>query len=130
MMMIWKVFLLIIDMGKSERNKGANAEREIAKIFNENGFHARRGQVFNKEPDVIVFDLPWLHIEVKRHEKITMPAWMKQSEEACKDGQHPCVIFRQSRRNWWIAFPLDVALNLLKHERRDTTLFDEKDVNF
>lgn len=117
-------------MGRSQRDKGASAEREIAKIFNENGFRARRGQVFNHEPDVIVFDLPWLHIEVKRHEKIAMPAWIKQSTESCKDNESPCVIFRQNRQKWWFAIPLEVALKLLKHEKRESTLFDDIDTDF
>ena len=113
-------------MGKAQRDKGASAEREVTKLFIGQGFQARRGNVFYKEPDVIVHDLPWLHIEVKRHEKIAMPAWIRQSEEACKDGQKPCVIFRQNRKEWWCAFPLEVALELLKSKQinLDTDFFD------
>ena len=113
------------DMSKSQRDKGAAAEREIANIFKDHGFNARRGQCFNHEPDVIVFELPWLHIEVKRHEKIQMPAWIKQSSEACKEGESPCVIFRQSRKDWWVAMPFTIVLELLKSKKSGTTLFDE-----
>lgn len=104
-------------MGLSQRTKGANAEREVAHIFLSHGHEARRGQVFNGEPDVIV-DLP-IHVEVKRQEKLSLPAWIRQSEAAAKEGETPVVIFRQNRGKWYITMELEEFLS--KWEVRKTT---------
>lgn len=95
-------------MGKSQRNKGAAAEREVAHIFIDYGYEARRGQCFDHEPDVLV-NLP-IHVEVKRQEKLALPAWIRQSEEAAKDGETPTVIFRQNRGKWYIVMELEEFL--------------------
>lgn len=102
-------------MGKMQRGKGANAEREVAKILQDYGYDARRGQVFNHEPD-IVSNLP-LHIEVKRQETIKIPEWYRQSEEASeKENKPPCVIFRKSREDWFICLKLK---DFLEFKRKD-----------
>lgn len=105
-------------MSSSQRNKGANAEREVVKIFKDHGFNARRGMVFYHEPDMVVDDIPDIHFEIKRQEKIAMPAWIRQSTEACKEGESPCVIFRQNRQDWWIALPLNKWLEDKKDDRK------------
>lgn len=97
-------------MGKTEYNKGANAEREVANILQSFGYPARRGQVFNGEPDIVCPGIK-LHFEVKRHEKIAMPAWIRQAKEAAKKrGLTPAIVFKQSRQEWFIALPLTTYL--------------------
>lgn len=88
-------------MGKSQRDKGAGGEREVAQIIRAfGGFMARRGQVFNGEPDIVCPELP-IHFEVKRCEKIELHAWWKQACEACGD-KYPAVVYRQSYHPWTI----------------------------
>lgn len=87
-------------MGKSQRDKGARGEREVVEMLKEAGFFARRGQVFNGEPDIICPDIPF-HLEVKRHETLEIPKWFKQSERDCGD-LYPAVVYRQSRQPWLI----------------------------
>lgn len=87
-------------MGRSQRDKGANAEREVAKILESFGFPARRGQVFNGEPDIVCPTLP-IHFEVKRHETLEIPAWFQQSQTQCR-GNVPAVVYRQSYKPWMI----------------------------
>ena len=97
-------------MSKAQRNKGANAEREVSGILNSYGIEARRGQVFNHQPDVIT-DLP-IHIEVKRQETTKIHEWMKQSKEQCR-GKFPAVVHRRSREKWLITMEFEDFLKLI-----------------
>ncbi len=99
-------------MGKSQREKGADAEREVAKILNDYGFMARRGQVFNGEPDIVAPQLPY-HFEVKRQETLKITEWWKQSESA-SHGKIPTVVFRRNREQWKIMLSLTDFLEILK----------------
>ena len=54
--------------GRASRNKGAEGERNVAKKLQNMGHaDARRGQVFNHQPDII--GVRGVLIEVKNHEK-------------------------------------------------------------
>ncbi len=97
-------------MSKSQRTKGANAERECAKILRDHGINARRGQVFNHEEDIVT-DLP-LHIECKRQEVTKIHEWMKQSTEQCR-GKIPTVVHRRSREDWLITMKFEDFLDLI-----------------
>lgn len=99
-------------MSRSQRDKGANAEREVAKILNEYGFIARRGQVFNGEPDIVAPQLPF-HFEVKRQETLKINEWWKQSESA-SHNKIPTVVFRQNNQSWKIMLSLADFLELVK----------------
>lgn len=87
-------------MGMMQRRKGATGEREIVKLLNDYGFWARRGQVFNGEPDIICPALP-VHFEVKRHEELCLPQWFRQAAKDCGEN-YPAVVYRQSRKPWTI----------------------------
>lgn len=104
-------------MSKMQRDKGANAEREIVHILEEHGFPARRGQVFNGEPDVICPSLPF-HLEIKRQETYKISDWWKQSESAAGDSEIPTVIFRKSREPWKIMLSLTDFLEILKEANK------------
>ena len=107
-------------MGKAQRDKGARAEREVAKILTEQGFPARRGMVFIKEPDIICDSLP-LHFECKFQEKTKIHEWMKQSTEQNR-GLIPTVVHRRSREDWLITMRFEDFLNFitcLNAERND-----------
>ena len=101
----------MIIIGKSQRDKGANAEREVANIIKQYGFVARRGLVFIHEND-IVSDLP-IHVEVKRQETTKIHEWFKQAESACGDLP-PTVVHRRSREPWFITMKFEDFLQLLK----------------
>ena len=111
-------------MGRSQREKGANAERECAKILNAHGINARRGQVFNHEEDIVT-DLP-LHLEIKRQETTKIHEWMKQSTEQCR-GKIPTVVHRRSREDWLITMRFEDFLNIINcgnAERNETNEMD------
>lgn len=100
--------------GKSSRNKGANYERTIAKIFKEKlgvelkrtpqsgGFakDSSKGDEFRGDivsvDDTIDFKL---HIECKDQATWSLPAWLRQSEEDCPQGKIPVVVFHRRQKN-------------------------------
>lgn len=107
-------------MSKSQRDKGAAAEREVANLFKKYGFKARRGQVFNGEPDLIVEGYSKrYHFEVKRHERLAIPAWIAQAKAQSKLGQVPVVIFRQNRGEWYMLLPLEHVLETTQTRRQN-----------
>lgn len=93
--------------GKASRNKGANAERELAKLLQkELNMEIRRGQVFNHEPDIV--GLTGVHVEVKRQERLNIWAAMEQAIVSAKrmlDGI-PVVMFRRDRGEWLVCMRL------------------------
>ncbi len=98
--------------GARSRRRGADAEREIAKILQEYGYDVKRGMVFYGQSDVV--GLEGIHIEVKRVEKLNIHKAMEQSmEEAQKKGDGiPVVMFRRNREQWLVCQPLDDWIKL------------------
>ena len=107
-------------MGTMSRNKGYRGEKEVEKILRDHGINAKRGLVFNGEPD-IVDDTPY-HWEIKRQERTQIGEWMKQSTEQCR-GKIPTVVHRRSREDWLITMKFEDFLNLINYgnERKDVT---------
>lgn len=112
--------------GRASRRKGAEGEREVAKILERYGFHARRTP--NSGGLSIKGDLtghlgepaiPGYHIEVKRCETILLPKWLRQAH-ADAGRNTPLLIFRTSKGQandplgyWHATLPLEDLLALL-----------------
>ena len=99
----------------NSRQKGASAEREIAKILREYGYEARRGQQysgFNGDADVV--GLPGYHIEVKRVENLNLDKAMDQSVRDAKEGETPIVAHRKNGKEWKVTLHLEDFLKLIK----------------
>jgi len=102
--------------GRTSRNKGAAAEREVAKIIGD-----RLGIKMNRTPlsggmdwkgDIVGWD--GMHVEVKRCEKLSLPAWCRQAEGDCPEGAVPLVVYRSSREPWRVVLHLDALLDLME----------------
>lgn len=101
-------------MGARERRRGASAERELAALLSESlGTVVKRnlGQSREGGDDITIGKY---RIECKRHNKLAIPAWLRQVEEACKDGDVPIVAFRQDGQPWRVVLRLDDFLPLLR----------------
>jgi hypothetical protein len=60
------------------------------------------------------FGGPGYHIEVKRRERIEMPAWIAQAQrDAAEEGLVPLVVWRRSFEDWRVDMPFDELLRLL-----------------
>jgi hypothetical protein len=95
--------------GRRSQRKGAAGEREAAARLSELlGVEAKRGAqkyLFGwQAPDV--YGVPGCHIEIKRHKRESLTAWMRQAVgDAC--GKIPVVIHRPNRADWMLTIRLD-----------------------
>lgn len=99
--------------GKAARNKGANAERELANLIRDNwGYPTHRGKVFYKESDVVGLD--GIHIECKRQEKLNIWSAMKQAQEEAEKRQDglPAVFHRKDGTEWLVTMRLSDWIDL------------------
>lgn len=102
-------------MGRSQRDKGTKAEREVARILREAGFDVDR--VPNSGGLQIKGDLTGLHgfhVEIKRQETAKVWAWLEQAAAEAPDGDVPLLIFRRSRSEWQACMPFSALIELLR----------------
>ena len=100
--------------GRSSKIKGANAENEVSKIFNEalgTDLHRKLGQARDGADDL---QIGHYRIEIKRRETLAMDQWCHQVEECCGEGDIPVVVYRRSREPWRVTISLDEFLRLIK----------------
>jgi hypothetical protein len=85
-------------MGTSQRRKGVSGELEVAHLFQDLGFNARRGvgqfQSASLVPDVVLDDLPMYWIEVKRGAQTSPFAALEQATTASKGKKIAIAICR------------------------------------
>lgn len=110
-------------MGRRERDKGKRGELEVRDIFRAAGFgDAERtpnsGGLFI--PGDVALGVEDLHVEAKRHERLDIPGWLRQTYADCPPGALPILAFRKSRTTgagpvgrWHGAVPLDRLAELL-----------------
>lgn len=102
--------------GKASRSKGANSEREFAALLNEYGFTAHRTPMSGgmQWKGDLQHDVPGVHIEVKRQERLALPSWIRQAESDCPDGHQAVVAYRQSREPWRVVMNAHYWMQLLR----------------
>ena len=101
--------------GRSSKRKGAGGERELVSILAaEMGIPVKRilGQARDGGGDIRIGRYL---IEVKRQERIALPAWLAQTEAAARrDGGTPVVAFRTNGQPWRAVIPLADLIQLLR----------------
>lgn len=111
-MLRWKM------QGRGSKNKGREGEKEFAALLAAFGYIAYRDgkQFFTPEGVRIHRDVqhnvPGIHFEVKRREKVDVPAWMRQAKEESGDAV-PVVAWRGNRQPWRIIMDADDFLRLI-----------------
>ena len=96
------------------RNKGARAEREIARILLEYGYlDAKRGQQRSGLEQADVIGLPGWHVESKRTERPALWAAWAQACRDCPEESKPLVVTRKSKQPWLAILRFDHFLDLL-----------------
>lgn len=105
-------------MGRPSQRKGAQGERELAKVLEAEGYQMERGGAcFGTVPDLV--GLPGIHVEVKRVERLNISEAMSQAErdsEKFQDGA-PTVFHRRNREPWLVTMKLTDWLRLYKGVR-------------
>lgn len=97
----------------NSKRKGAEGEREFAKLCREKGYDCRRGQQYNGIGGDDVVGLPGIHIEVKRVEKLNIHNAMEQSVRDSK-GNVPIVAHRRAREGWLITMKAEDWFNMFQ----------------
>lgn len=94
--------------GRASKRKGADAERELAKLFRDMyGYPVRRGRVFDHESDMVGLD--GIHPEVKAVERLNVYEAMAQAiteAKIRKDGI-PVVFHKRTRSGWHVTMRLE-----------------------
>ena len=99
----------------NSRQKGAAAEREIARKLREYGYNCRRGQQYcgaNGDADVV--GLPGVHIEVKRTERLSLYDAMAQATRDARPGEIPVVFHRRNNCEWICILPIDEFMEIYR----------------
>lgn len=100
--------------GKMSRNKGAQAERELAAYLSDAlGIEIKRklDQAREGGDDLQVGRF---RIEVKRRETLAIPQWIRQIENCTEEGEVPVVAFRQNKQPWRVVIRLDDYVDYMK----------------
>jgi hypothetical protein len=108
----------------NSRVKGKVGEREFAALLREHGFDARRGQQFHggaESPDVVSDALAWLHVEVKRVQRLNLMDACAQAQGDCA-GKPWIVAHRRNHAPWLITMTAEFFFRLLREfqPRMDT----------
>ena len=111
----------------NSRRKGAEGEREIAKILRGYGYDARRGQQYSgANGDADVVGLPGVHIEVKRVEALNIYKAMEQSKRDAR-GEIPAVFHRKNGKEWKATVRLEDFIKLYKQAEAFEKIVDKQD---
>jgi hypothetical protein len=109
-------------MGKASRDKGARGELEVVHIAIEHDLRAERTAQLQAgltgHADVALLDYSGYHIEVKRDERMSVDAMVRQAYKDC-DWKIPVVAWRRNQRGpnkdipWMAALPLCYLFDLI-----------------
>ena len=103
-------------MGRMSKRKGAAGEREAAEKLNEVlGTRFHRGRQYHGGPESpdLAGDVPGLHVEVKRTEKLRLWEAVRQARADASVDQVPIVMHRASRKPWVVIVEADLLIRLL-----------------
>lgn len=108
-------------MSASQRVKGATGELEIVHLLRAHGWpQAQRthdGRIQSMRGD-ISGGPEAVHIEVKRHERLNVPAALDQIARDANPLDLPLLVHRPSRHAWMATLPLEDLLPLLRLRER------------
>ena len=99
----------------NSRRKGAAGERELARVFREYGYDARRGQQYcgaNGDADVV--GLPGIHVECKRVERLDLYGALAQAAADAKSGDLPVVFHRKNNHKWVVSMDISTFFELYR----------------
>jgi Holliday junction resolvase len=103
-------------MSGMQRRKGANGERELCALLNDNlGTAAKRllGQARDGGHDV---PLKPFRIEVKRRARLAIYEWWEQVNEGRELGEIPIIAMRADQKQWLLVMDLPTFCKLAREE--------------
>ncbi len=111
-------------MGKYQKAKGAEGEREFARVLVAHGYTASRGGYQRgsqgtpqRDHDDVKHNVPGIHFEVKRtKERLDVPAAFRQARRE-KPNLTPVIAWRSNRQPWRVIMDAEDFLAILKNQR-------------
>ena len=98
-------------MSRANKQKGARGEKEWRDVLRSHGYDARRERDGRVD---VSHNVRGIHFEVKRREKLDIPAHCSQAKRDAGTGNIPVVAFRSNRQPWRVILDADDFLALLK----------------
>ena len=96
-------------MSINSKQKGKSGELEIVRKLKDYGYNCRRTNQFcgntGQADDVVGLD--YIHVEVKRVEKLNIDNAIEQAVKDTKDDKIPTVFHRKNRKDWLVTIRLD-----------------------
>ena len=96
-------------MSINSKQKGKSGELEIVRKLKDYGYNCRRTNQFcgntGQADDVVGLD--YIHMEVKRVEKLNIDNAIEQAVRDTKDDKIPTVFHRKNRKDWLVTMKLD-----------------------
>lgn len=115
-------------MSVNSKQKGARFERTLASKFREYGYaDARRGQQYcgaNGDADVV--GLPYIHVEAKHQERMSLYEWMEQAKRDARPGEHPVVFHKKNNADILVTMTFDDFMEIYKEYESSRTLADKE----
>lgn len=99
----------------NSRQKGKRGELELAKRFREYGFDARRSQQYagiNGDADVV--NVPGIHVECKRNERLNIHDAMDQAKRDKCEDEFPTVFHRKNNCEWLVTMRFEDWMQLYR----------------
>ena len=99
----------------NSREKGKRGEREACCFLTTLGYTAKRGQQYaggTDSPDVI-HDVPGIHIEVKRVERLNLSCAMEQARRDA-GPKVPVVMHRRNGEPWLVTVPAEAFFKMVR----------------
>ena len=112
-------------MAVNSKQKGARFERLLASKFREYGYEARRGQQYcgaNGDADVV--GLPYIHIEAKHQERMSLYDWMDQAKRDARIGEYPVVFHKKNNADILVTMTFKDWMEMYKEFEAGMTLED------
>ncbi len=99
----------------NSKQKGARGEREFASLCRQEGYRdVRRGQQYNGLEGQDVVNLPFLHCEVKRVERLNIYDAIDQSRRDAEEGLMPIVAHRKNNCDWLVTMRFEDWIDLYR----------------
>lgn len=111
----------------SSRRKGKVGEQEVVNYLKNRGVDAerawedasRKGGQVEGDLRLATFGLSGYYPEVRRRERLAIPTWLQEIDEATDGtGKEPLLITRKSRMPWWACVKLEHLVALWKESGR------------
>lgn len=108
-------------MAVNSRQKGARGEREWASFLRGYGYEAERGQQHagGKDSPDVKTNMPNLHWEVKRVNRLHLEDAMAQSRRDAGDDEIPAVAYRRDRGEWLVIVDAEDFMGLYQAWERE-----------